>query len=120
MSFSRSGRTFLAFLATVKSASPLFFEGVPAENTFSWSGSPLDFPGVPEEREIAAAGGAVNFRISCNRVPKCLVQEFSAAIALIGNVETLGPDVGELGGAEPHEPPPLDSSSSQESTSGEF
>jgi hypothetical protein len=73
----------------MKSPTPLPFEGATAENAYSWSGSLLGLPGVPEERKIAAAGRAVNFRLSCNRVPKGLVQQLPASITLGGGVETL-------------------------------
>ena len=62
----------------------------------------LGLPGVPEEHKIAAAGRAIDSRVSSNRVSKALVQEFSAAIAPLGDVEALRADKGEFGGGEFH------------------
>ena len=73
MSSSCSGRTLLTNLVTIKSATPLPFEGGPAVHTLPWSGTLLGFLSVPEERKIPAAGGAVDFRLSRNRVSNGLV-----------------------------------------------
>jgi len=97
-----SGRTLLANLVTIPSPAPLSFEGGPAVRAPPRSGMLPGFPVVPEKCKIAAEGGAVEFWLSRDRLPNALVQQPPAPVTLFSDVQTLGPDVGDLGGGELH------------------
>jgi hypothetical protein len=91
-----------AFVGTVERATPLFPERITAEHADAGAGMFGRLVLVPKEHKIAAAGRAVDFRLSSNRVPACLVQQLSTAVTLLGDVQSLRADSGEFGSGELH------------------
>ena len=112
MSPSCSRRPLLTHFVTVEGPTPLPFEDGPAVNAPAWVGVFSGFTTVAEEHKIPTRSRAVRPSVSGDCVAEGLGQQLSAAVALVGDVETLSTDIGEFGGGELHASPPFGLSSS--------
>ena len=95
-------RTHLAYVVTIKCPAPFPLKARAAINTPTRGRMLPCLLWIRKESQVPTRGRAIRPRFSGYRVAEGLVQQLSAAIALLGNVQSLGADVGDFGGGELH------------------
>jgi len=99
---SCSRHTLPAYFVAVECPPPHSLKGGPAVHALAWGRVFSGFSTVAEEHQVPTRGRTVRLRFSGPRVAEGSVQQLSAPVALIDDVQAHATDIGEFGGGELH------------------